>query len=196
MFKANRLVQIRRSGYTQNDIGGNVETLVAVWECFADVKDRSGSSSYTNNKEQWSYDYEVTKRYNPDAKVLSNDILIYDGIRHKINSISYRNEAKKDFEVIRCTRVDNQVNGSAPTISMLPTQLVITGTGADTYTNSSLIGKFISSVTVDGIEFVKKSTSSLNDQEKEFYHNQATGNLLFSVEVGSGVQIIVHYYSL
>jgi SPP1 family predicted phage head-tail adaptor len=196
VFKGNRRVQIRRSGYVQNNSGGNVETLVSVWEVWADVKERRGSPAEFNQKDVWTYDYEVMKRYERTRPTKSNDILIYDGVRHKINSVSVTSEETKDFEKIRCTRVDNNINSNAPAINMLPTQLVITATGVNSYTNSSLIGAFISLLTVDGLENEKKSTSTLDSQEKEFYHNQANGNLLFSTTIAAGAKIIVHYYSL
>jgi SPP1 family predicted phage head-tail adaptor len=134
VFKGNRRVQIRRSAYVQNDSGGNVETLVAVWSVWADVKERRGNPTEFNQKEVWTYDYEVLKRYERTRPTKSNDILIYDGVRHKINSVSITSEETKDFEKIRCTRVDNNINSNAPAINMLPTQLVITATGVNSYT--------------------------------------------------------------
>jgi SPP1 family predicted phage head-tail adaptor len=134
VFKGNRRVQIRRSGYVQNNSGGNVETLVSVWEVWADVKERRGSPAEFNQKDVWTYDYEVMKRYERTRPTKSNDILIYDGVRHKINSVSVTSEETKDFEKIRCTRVDNNINSNAPAINMLPTQLVITATGVNNYT--------------------------------------------------------------
>lgn len=183
-------------GMVQNEIGGNVETIAAIWDVWATVRERTGFSTTAGQREVWQYEYEVEKRYERSRPIRSNYIVIYDGYRHKIESVRITSEARKDFEKILIRRLDTNINGSAPTVNMLPIQITITGTGADNYTNSSLIGAFVDQVTVDGIEHSKMPTNTLSGVEKEFYHNQANGNIKLSQPVPAGVKIIVHYYAV
>lgn len=120
MVKLNRIVTVRRWGATQDEIGGPVAVEVGSWDKWAQVDDRSGSttqiltsrgggSSFQNQQTVWSYDYKVTMRRERTRPTQSNDTVDYEGQRMKVESVDLINEGFKQFEILRCSKVDGEV---------------------------------------------------------------------------------------
>lgn len=123
MVKLNRRVTIKRWSATQNEIGGNNAILISEWVKWAQVDDRSGSNtpiltsrgggnSFYNQQQVWTYDYKVILRYEKSRPTHSNDTVDYEGQRMKVESIDLINEGFKQFEVLRCSKVDGDITSN------------------------------------------------------------------------------------
>lgn len=96
-------------GVIQNDQGGNVATVIDSWVKWAKVENRSGSNSFQNQQQTWSYDYKVIMRREATRPTKSNYELQYEGYRLKIESLEIDSEGYKGYEICRCSKIDENI---------------------------------------------------------------------------------------
>jgi len=169
LYKLNRRVKIRRWTTVKNEFGGLTSVEVASWYKWAEFRSsnwinldlyntRSGrpNSQYDQNK--WEYDATIILRYEKERPTRSNDTIEYDGEQYSINSISVNNEYAKNFEVIKCSKIDSKINSEAPVDTGNIQMYEYVGIGGEnSFTNVNLIGKNVFTVFKDGIQFNRKS---------------------------------------
>ena len=109
MVNMNRRILIMECKGLRNDQGGLDNTLIQSWAKWAKVEDRTGSNEVNQNQTQWQYDYKLTMRYYPSRQTKSNYLIAYEGMVLKIESISINNEGHKKTEVLRCSKVDENI---------------------------------------------------------------------------------------
>ena len=93
----------------RNDQGGLDNTLINSWNKWAKIEDRTGSNNVSQNQSKWEYDYKITTRYYPSKQTKSNYLISYEGMIMKIESISINNEGHKKLEILRCSKVDENI---------------------------------------------------------------------------------------
>jgi SPP1 family predicted phage head-tail adaptor len=109
MVNMNRRILIVECKGVKNDQGGIDNTVVRSWAKWAMIEDRTGSNSVTQNQTQWQYNYKITMRYYTSEPTKSNHYILYEGVVMKIENISINKEGFKHFEVVRCSKVDEQI---------------------------------------------------------------------------------------
>lgn len=106
--KMNRRVILYNESYTQ-DIGGGTKSVETErWTQWADIKDRSGNSSFSQSQDMVVYDYKVKVRF--DGRVNSNTGMIYEGQVCKMQSMTVESEGYKHFLVLRFSKTDTYVD--------------------------------------------------------------------------------------
>lgn len=100
-----RVVTIIRETSSTDAGGGLTAVQASEWDLWAKVRDRSGSNSNSQEQSVWEYDTTVTVQHDTLKPVRSNDTLEYEGKVYKINNISISSEGRKDWAVIRCTKI-------------------------------------------------------------------------------------------
>lgn len=186
MIKLNRRITLRGWGSLQNEIGSPVAVEVAAWEQWAQVEDRSGFPVNQFQQELWQYDYKITVRHERTRRIGSNYTIDYDGKRLAINSVSLKSEAFRQYDVLRCTAIDDSTGtGGGGSVTPLPQIGVynFTGVGSeDEFTASVLAGRYVFNATKDGVGFViLRETGTLTDEFKGVINIKATGKMTWSV---------------
>lgn len=96
--------------WAPGDLGWNKEAVtVDSWEKWAHVEDRSGSNQFNNQQQVWTYDYKIWLRHERTRPTKSNYEILYENYRLKIESVSIDSEGYKGFEILRCTKVDENI---------------------------------------------------------------------------------------
>lgn len=113
MYKLNRRVTIERYEYTTDEYGGTESVLAESWQKWAQVDVQSGRVVQQVNSVLWSYDTRIIMRRFASRPTRSNYIILYEGERYMVNSVSIENEGFKHYEVCRCTRIDSNVNNGS-----------------------------------------------------------------------------------
>ena len=103
--KLNRVVTLEEWGYTKDELGNPIGTVVDSWVQRANVEDRTGSQFKEASQQQWSYTHKITVRISSKA-VNTNNTLVYEGYRYTINEVSKSSEGHKDFYIIRATKTE------------------------------------------------------------------------------------------
>lgn len=198
MIKLNRRITVRGWGVTQNEIGSPVADEVAAWQQWAQVEDRSGVQVNPYNQSLWQYDYKITVRHERTRTIGSNYTIDYDGKRLVVNSISHKSEAYRQYDVLRCTAIDDSTGtGSGGSVTPLPQIGVYDYTGVggeDEFTASVLTGRYVFSATKDGAGFViLRETGTLSDEFKGVINTKATGKMQWSVPFEPGEKATILY---
>jgi len=204
LYKLNRRVKIRRWTTVKNEFGGLTSVEVASWYKWAEFRSsnwinldlyntRSGrpNSQYDQNK--WEYDATIILRYEKERPTRSNDTIEYDGEQYSINSISVNNEYAKNFEVIKCSKIDSKINSEAPVDTGNIQMYEYVGIGGEnSFTNVNLIGKNVFTVFKDGIQFnIKTSGTPVG---KEVKYIDTTGEFIFGVQFEAEETATIIYY--
>lgn len=195
MYKLNRRVEIKRYTSAKNDFGGLSTVLTGAWYKWADVFDRSGSSNRDYSQLKWDYTHQIVMRYEKERPTRSNDMIFYDYIPYKINNISIKTEAGKQWEVISCTKIDENINSDAPmdTDTIKVYNYIENGAGGEWNLDvNELVGKTIFGAFKDGIQYLVKS--SLPVSGKEVFFDSAAGGLTWSTAFEHGEVATILYY--
>lgn len=193
MYKLNRRITIRRYSTVKNDFGGLVSVQTGSWSKWAQANERFGTSSSTLQQQVWEYDQRFIIRFEKDRPTKSNDLIEYEGRLFRVNSVGIDSEGFKAFEIIRCVRIDTNINSTAPVDNDSIQVINYTGIGDETiFTNTGLIGKTVFAAFKDGIQFVVKTSGTATD--KQVVINQATGDTTWSVPFNAGEIATIIYY--
>jgi SPP1 family predicted phage head-tail adaptor len=194
VYKLNRRVTVRRYTSVKNDFGGLTSVQTASWNKWAQVEQRNATELATLQQQVWEYDQRFILRYEVERPTKSNDLLEYEGRLYVINSVSINSEGFKAFEVIRCQRIDTNINSAAPVDNDSIQVINYTGIGGETtFTNTLLIGKNVFAAFKDSLQFVIKPVLPTSGQ-KEVNINAATGLITWGVEFVAGEVATIIYY--
>jgi len=193
VYKLNRRVQIKRYTTSQNAIGGIVAVQTGAWNKWAEVQERSGNITRDYNQDQWSYDYTIVMRYEKERPTRSNDVIYYDNIPHRINSISIKNEGAKSWELIKVTRIDENINSDAPMDT--DTIKVLNYTATETiqfFEFEQLVGQTVFGAFKDGVQYVVINTDTA--EGKQVYFDNATGGLKWGIPFEADEVMTILYF--
>lgn len=193
MYKLNRRVTIKRYTTSQNAIGGLQVIQTGSWNKWAEVQERSGNVTRDYQQDQWSYDYTIVLRYEKERPTRSNDVIYYDNIPHRINGISIKNEGAKSWEIIKVTRVDENINSDAPMDT--DTIKVLNYTATETISSfefSELVGQTVFGAFKDGIQYVIVSTNTATG--KQVYFDTLTGGLIWGIPFEADEVMTILYF--
>lgn len=109
MVKLNRRVTVIVPGVVQNDQGGNEASILDSWEKWAQVENRTGSNQFNNQQQVWDYNYKIIMRREASRPTKSNYELQYEGYRLKIESLTIDSEGFKGYEILRCSKIDEDI---------------------------------------------------------------------------------------
>lgn len=195
--KYNRRIRVVGYGTTQNAIGSPVATIVADWKMWADVRDRSGSSSNPFQQTVWQYNYEISVRYERSRKIGSNYLIQYDGKMLVIDSVSIKSEGYRAEAIIRCHGVDDSTGtGGGGSVVPLPQIGVYdyTGIGGEQeFTASVLAGRYVFSASKAGLIYKILRETGDPGPENEVLNTKSTGRMFWSNEFSPDEQAIVLY---
>lgn len=111
----NRRITIKTSTTIQDAGGGSSLDETDSYTMWAKVDDRNGFPVTTQEQQVWNYDYKITVRHERSRVIKSNQTISFDGKTLAINSVSFENEGKRRYTILRCSTVDENVvtdNGS------------------------------------------------------------------------------------
>ena len=94
--------------YTVDAGGGTTGTITEQWQAWAEIKDRSGSTSLAQATELTQYNYDVTVRF--DGRFTSQTTMVYEGQVCKCESLSIKSEGYKEFLSLRFSKTDTWVD--------------------------------------------------------------------------------------
>jgi len=204
LYKLNRRVEVKRWANVKNEFGGLTAVEVASWTKWAEVRSsnwinldlyntRSGRANEEYQQNKWEYDTTIILRYESERPTRSNDTIVYNGEVYVINSISVNNEYAKNFEVIKCSKIDSAINNDAPVETNVIKFINFSGTsGQSSYTNSSLILRNVFAIFKDGIQYAEITSGTPIDKQVLF--NKHTGTLTFGIPFEEGEVGTIIYY--
>lgn len=204
LYKLNRRVKVRRWGTIKNEFGGLVPIEVSSWYKWAEVRasnwinldlynTRSGRSLDQYDQQQWEYDTTIIMRYEIDRPTRSNDTLEYEGTLYKINSITVNNEYAKNFEIIKCSKIDENINNDAPMeLNSIQYYNYIGIGGENVFNLGSIIGKHVFNCFKDGVQFKQIDAGIPNG--KEVFVNTTTGDITWGLPFEDGEIATILYY--
>ena len=204
LYKLNGRITIRRWTTVKNEFGGLIPLQVASWDKWAEVRasswvnldifnTRPGRTNDEYDQSKWEYDTTIIMRYEKERPTRSNDTIEYEGQVYTINSIAVNTEYSKNYEVLKCTKIDQDINDDAPmdTDNIKVANYTATG-GEYIITLPELIGKNVFGAFKDGIQFVVKTSGSANGKEVVF--NVSTGVLTWGQLFEAGEVATILYY--
>jgi len=204
LYKLNRRVKIRRWTAVQNEFGGLEPLGIASWYKWAEVRasnwinldlynTRSGRPNQDYDQHKWDYDTTIILRYELERPTRSNDTIEYDGCQYEINSISVNNEYARNFEVIKCSKIDSQINSETPVDTGNIKEYEYIGIGGEsTITDATLIGQNVFLVFKDGIQFILKTSGT--PIGKEVVYNSTLGTVEFGIPFETDEKDTIIYY--
>lgn len=194
MYKLNSRVTINRYTTAKNEFGGLIPIIDSQWSKWAEVQDRSGSSTNDYQQSQWTYDSVIVMRYEKERPLHSNDVIVYEGYNYKINSIQIRKEAAKSWEYIQATKLDETINSDTPMdTGSIQIYTEIPAENDYIITVNSLIGRTIFGVFKDGVLYTQVASFGA-PENKEVIVNTTLGTFTFST-IFSGSEVMnVQYF--
>ena len=206
LYKLNSRVKVIRWGASKNEFGGLQALELASWYKWAEVRasnwinldlfnTRSGRANDDFNQQKWDYDTTIILRYEKERPTRSNDTIEYDGASYIINSITVNNEYSRNYEVIKCSKVDEKINSDTPM-----------DTGSIKYysdkpleneyeiTVNLLIGKNIFGCYKDGIMYNIVNSFTPGGESKEVIINTTTGEFTWSTYFSGSESFIILYW--
>jgi len=194
VYKLNSRVTINRYTTAKNEFGGLIPIIDSQWSKWAEVQDRSGSSTNDYQQSQWTYDSVIVMRYEKERPLHSNDVIVYEGYNYKINSIQIRKEAAKSWEYIQATKLDETINSDTPMdTGSIQIYTEIPAENDYIITVNSLIGRTIFGVFKDGVLYTQVASFGA-PENKEVIVNTTLGTFTFST-IFSGSEVMnVQYF--
>jgi hypothetical protein len=204
LYKLNRRVKIRRWGTVKNEFGGLVAIEVASWYKWAEVRasnwinldmynTRSGRPNNEYQQNKWEYDTTVILRYESERPTRSNDTIEYEGSFYSINSITVNNEYAKNFEIIKCSKVDESINNDVPMDTGNINTYNYNGIGGEfEFTFNGVIGRNLFLAFKDGVQYVPITVGDPNGKEYKF--NSATGTIIWGTTFEENEEATIVYY--
>ena len=204
LYKFARRVKINRWANTINEFGGLEPVIADYWYKWAEVRasnwinldmynTRSGNINSQYDQNKWDYDTTIILRYEKDRPTRSNDTIEYEGTYYIINSISVNNEYSRNYEVLKCSKIDANINGELPVDNNTIQIVNYTGVGEETsFILGQTIGKTAFAIFKDGIQ----QTIVNNDMPvgKQVYFNSTTGEFTFGTQFELDETATVIYY--
>lgn len=204
LYKFSRRVKINRWANTVNEFGGLEAVIADYWYKWAEVRasnwinldafnTRSGNINSQYDQNKWDYDTTIILRYEKDRPTRSNDTIEYEGSYYIINSISVNNEYSRNYEVLKCSKIDANINGELPVDNNTIQIVNYIGVGGETMiTLGQTIGKTVFAIFKDGIQ----QTIVNNDIPvgKQVYFNSTTGEFTFGIQFEPDETATVIYY--
>lgn len=179
--KYNRRVYIVAFNNLQNDIGSPVREVVAAWQMWAHVNDRSGFITNDFQQQVYEYRYEVSVRFERTRRIGSTYYIYYDDKILKIESLSLVNEAYRAEVVMRCIAIDDQSGtGEGGSVTPLPQIGVYNFFLAD-FNPSVIAGRFVFWAGVDGLYYVilRETGTPIG---KQVLNIKATGAMTWGID--------------
>ena len=204
MYKLNRRVTVHRWTSVKNEFGGLEPVEVANWSKWAEVRasnwvnldiynTRSGSINNEYEQGKWEYDATIIMRFEKERPTRSNDTIEYEGTNYIINSISIFEENAKNFEVLKCTKIDSQINDDIPVDTGAIQVYNYTGVGEEnSFLDIDLIGKHVFGCYKDGILF--KMITSGTPIGKEVLYDDFTGEFTWGIQFETDEIATILYY--
>lgn len=106
----NRRVTIKTSTYEVDEGGGPSAVETDSYTLWAKVEERSGIATTGFEQQAWNYDYRITVRYEKTRVIKSNQTISFDGKTLAVNSVSFQDEGKRRYTILRCSTTDNNVS--------------------------------------------------------------------------------------
>lgn len=98
-------ITVKSWSSTKDAGGGITKSVVSSYDIRAKVENRTGTAQ-RQDQAIWNYDYKITVRYEASRVIKSNMTVDYNGKSLKINSVSYEDEGKLKYCILRCTIID------------------------------------------------------------------------------------------
>ena len=194
MYKLNRRVEIKKYTSAANAFGGLESVQTGAWYKWADVFDRTGGSNRDYQQLKWDYTHTIVMRYEKERQLRSNDIIFYELIPYKINNISIKTEAGKAWEIVSCTKIDENINSDAPmdtgTIQIF--NYIGTYLPISSFEEDALVGKTVFAVFKDGIQFMQININTPTG--KQVFFDSTTGGFFFGLYIEEGEVVTILYY--
>lgn len=204
LYKFSRRVKINRWANTVNEFGGLEAVIADYWYKWAEVRasnwinldafnTRSGNINSQYDQNKWDYDTTIILRYEKDRPTRSNDTIEYEGSYYIINSISINNEYSRNYEVLKCSKIDANINGELPVDNNTIQIVNYNGVGGETsITLGQTIGKTAFAVFKDGIQ--QTVINSGSPVGKQVFFNSTTGEFIFGIQFELDETATVIYY--
>jgi len=193
VYKLNRRVEIKRYTTAANAFGGLSAVQTGAWYKWADVFDRTGGSNRDYQQLKWDYTHTIVMRYEKERQLRSNDIIFYELIPYKINNISIKTEAGKAWEIVSCTKIDENINSEAPMdTDTIQVYNYIAAGGEYAFEVPQLIGKTLFGAFKDGIQYMDNGSLPING--KEIFFNSTEGSVTWSTYFEDGEVATILYY--
>ncbi len=195
----NSRITIKTWGSDQDEIGAPVKVLAASYNMWAKVESRSGHLYVGQEQPLWNYDYKITFRYERSRPVASNSTIDYDNKRLAINSVSFENEGKRFWTVVRCATTDETISSTdgeiQPDLIRTLSTYSYTGTGSEVSFTTDLINKKIIGAFKDGVGFevLIESENVLTPVGKQVVYVQATGIFKWGVAYTPNEYTLIQY---
>lgn len=94
----------------QDEGGGLTASDDDSYSMWAQVEDDRSGFPFTGEEQQiWNYDYRFRVRYEKTRIIKSNYFVEFDNKTLKINSVSFKEEGKRRYSILRCSTTDNNV---------------------------------------------------------------------------------------
>lgn len=106
--KFNRRPIFFNETYAVDAGGGSRPVETERWEQWAQIDDRSGSTSFSQSQALTTYDYRVKVRF--DGRITSLTGMIYEGQVCTMQSMTVESEGYKHFLVLQFTKTDTWVD--------------------------------------------------------------------------------------
>lgn len=101
-------ITINQLAFTQDEGGGNIQSIVKSWTVWADKKDPFGNQITFQSQQTWNYDTKFKIRYNPVFKV--NYSVIDATGTWTINNISVVSAGYKEFMILNCSKINDDLS--------------------------------------------------------------------------------------
>lgn len=92
-------IAFQASVLTEQDSGGNVETMTTVYECFAWMRPTSSNRTFLHNEGVIIDSYNFDVQYTNDFTPTKSHTILYRGKRYAINGITNIQEKRRMWRI-------------------------------------------------------------------------------------------------
>lgn len=92
-------ISFQASVLTEQDSGGNVETMTTVYECFAWMRPTSSNRTFLHNEGVIIDSYNFDVQYTNDFTPTKSHTILYRGKRYAINGITNIQERRRMWRI-------------------------------------------------------------------------------------------------
>lgn len=92
-------IAFQASVLTEQDSGGNVETMTTVYECFAWMRPTSSNRTFLHNEGVIIDSYNFDVQYTNDFTPTKSHTILYRGKRYAINGITNIQERRRMWRI-------------------------------------------------------------------------------------------------